>query len=64
MGVSETLKQLQIDAFFRVTWVVLIVKIDEGAQSILIEQWEDVPRVCPVCARTPTHNLGLVHSII
>jgi hypothetical protein len=40
------------------TWVVLIVKVDEITRSILIEQWEDVSRVGPMCAATPAYNLG------
>ena len=51
VGVNQTLMQLQCDACMWLTQgcglvgVVLLIKVDDNDKSIIIEHWENIPRL-------------------
>jgi hypothetical protein len=65
VGVSQTLSQLRCDMHFWLTKshgmvrVVLLIKVNITNRSIIMEHWEDVPRVPPQLATETTLPLRI-----
>ena len=69
VGVSESLGQLQSDAFFWLTRsggatrIVLIIKTFLSSEEINIEHWEDVPGTRASRPSTPLYHPRIVHRL-
>jgi hypothetical protein len=70
VGVSESLAMLRNDAVFWITKsdgrtrIVIILKVHERQQQILVERWEEVPRTRPIWSTANYSRIqGLIQSL-